>query len=228
MEEKKKLEQATDARHHALLEKMRSLPEEGETTVLLGKEFIVLPKVLPPSEDSVPLIKQLHLRPGDTVLDIGCGSGVLGVFALYHGAARVVGLDLNPNAIENTRRNAEKHGFATQLEARLSDLFEALGPDEVFDVIVANLPFRNKPAADVLEAGMWDTDFNTHVSFFQQAHRFLKAEGRMFMTHASFGDLEAFHRLAQANGFCLTLLEEHPTEENPARIYYAYLLVRAD
>ena len=228
MDPKKSLEQATDERQIALLHKVRALPDEGETVTFRGKRFLVLPNVLPPSDDSVPLIETVQIRPGDVVLDVGCGSGVLGLFALHLGAARVVALDLNPNAIENTRRNADLHGFAARLEARVSDVFAALGPEEVFDVILANLPFRNKPAADVLEAGMWDTDFQTHVRFFEQARRYLKADGRMFMTHASFGDLEAFLALARSNGFFVTLLEQRPMPENPARIYYAYRLDPAD
>jgi len=84
------------------------------------------------------LVKALASRitGSERVLDVGCGSGVLGLCALRLGASTVVGVDIDPHAIEATRRNARLNGFAQLVEATSSPLGEITG---VFDVVVANI-----------------------------------------------------------------------------------------
>lgn len=56
---------------------------------------------------------------GKTVVDFGCGSGILGIAALKLGAARVIGIDIDPQAIQASRDNAERNGVADQIELYL-------------------------------------------------------------------------------------------------------------
>jgi ribosomal protein L11 methyltransferase len=51
-----------------------------------------------------------NLKPGDTVIDYGCGSGVLGIAAARLGAARVDAFDIDPQALIATRDNAAANG----------------------------------------------------------------------------------------------------------------------
>lgn len=53
-----------------------------------------------------------RVAPGQRVLDVGCGSGVLGLCALRLGAARVVAVDIKEAAIAATRRNAALNGMS--------------------------------------------------------------------------------------------------------------------
>ena len=53
---------------------------------------------------------------GRTLIDYGCGSGILGIAALKLGAARVVAVDLDPQALVATRENAARNGVADRLE----------------------------------------------------------------------------------------------------------------
>ena len=46
---------------------------------------------------------------GKEVLDMGCGTGILGIFAAKKGASQVLGIDIEPRAAENARENAEKN-----------------------------------------------------------------------------------------------------------------------
>ncbi|MGL6412928.1 50S ribosomal protein L11 methyltransferase [Aeromonas veronii] len=73
---------------------------------------------------------------GKTVVDFGCGSGILGIAALKLGAARVIGIDIDPQAIQASRDNAARNDVADQIELYLP----ADQPQDVeADVVVANI-----------------------------------------------------------------------------------------
>lgn len=79
-----------------------------------------------------------YLGEGDTVLDTGCGSGILGIAALLLGAKSVTGVDIDELAVKTAIENGRVNGFGepeyTILEGNLTD--KVTGN---FDVIVANI-----------------------------------------------------------------------------------------
>jgi ribosomal protein L11 methyltransferase len=74
-----------------------------------------------------------NLRGGETVLDYGCGSGVLAIAAKRLGAGRVIGVDVDPNALCASRENAELNRVSAQFVAP-----DQL-PEASFDVVLANI-----------------------------------------------------------------------------------------
>lgn len=76
-----------------------------------------------------------------SVVDIGCGTGVLAIAALRLGAARAIGFDFDPLAVEVARRNVERNGGADGLELFQADIFKWAPADEEEkgDVTLANL-----------------------------------------------------------------------------------------
>ncbi|HEU5169044.1 MAG TPA: 50S ribosomal protein L11 methyltransferase [Gemmatimonadales bacterium] len=56
-----------------------------------------------------------HLRPGDRVLDLGSGSGILAIAAVKLGAARATGIEIDPEANEVAERNASRNGVARRV-----------------------------------------------------------------------------------------------------------------
>ncbi len=66
------------------------------------------------------------VQPGMTVIDLGCGSGILGLAALRLGAAVVLALDNDPEAIRATEDNARLNGLEAQVHAHLGSLGELL------------------------------------------------------------------------------------------------------
>jgi len=74
-----------------------------------------------------------HVRGGESVLDYGCGSGILAIAAAKLGAGRVVGVDVDPQAMRASTANATMNG----VDARF------VTPDDLgsgrFDVVVANI-----------------------------------------------------------------------------------------
>lgn len=73
---------------------------------------------------------------GASVLDVGCGSGVLSVIAARRGASRVVAIDVAEAAREATEDNAIRNGVAGRIAAGVTPLCEVEG---VFDLVVANI-----------------------------------------------------------------------------------------
>jgi ribosomal protein L11 methyltransferase len=77
-----------------------------------------------------------ELRAGDTVLDVGTGTGILALGALRVGAARAVGLDIDPVACESARANAARNQLGLGV---LCGGLGALRSEARFDLVVANL-----------------------------------------------------------------------------------------
>jgi ribosomal protein L11 methyltransferase len=73
---------------------------------------------------------------GARVLDVGCGSGILAIAAARLGAAAVLGLDIDPIAVEATVANARRNRLARRIDARQGSLPSGEPP---FDVVLANL-----------------------------------------------------------------------------------------
>lgn len=73
---------------------------------------------------------------GARVLDVGCGSGILAIAAVRLGAARALGVDTDPIAIESTAANARRNGLVRRVRARVGSLPSGEPP---CDVVLANL-----------------------------------------------------------------------------------------
>jgi ribosomal protein L11 methyltransferase len=71
----------------------------------------------------------------ETVVDFGCGSGILGIAALKLGAKRVVGIDIDPQAIQASQDNANRNGVGEKIELYLP----ADQPTLLADVVLANI-----------------------------------------------------------------------------------------
>ncbi|MFH5252052.1 50S ribosomal protein L11 methyltransferase [Burkholderia semiarida] len=73
------------------------------------------------------------VKPGQSVLDYGCGSGILAILAKKCGANPVVGIDIDPQAVESARQNSERN--RAEVTYGLPDAC----PDGEFDIVVANI-----------------------------------------------------------------------------------------
>jgi ribosomal protein L11 methyltransferase len=82
----------------------------------------------------VELVRRMH--GGESVLDVGCGSGVLSVSAARLGAASVTAVDVDDRAVASTRANATRNDVGATVAASTTPVAEVTG---TFDVIVANI-----------------------------------------------------------------------------------------
>ena len=105
---------------------------------------------------------------GCTLLDYGSGSGILSFAALKFGAARAVGVEIDPEALETSRLNAAENGYG-------ADAFTALLPEQeddeaTYPLVVANILAhtlielkeliigRVAPGGRLLMSGVWGED----------------------------------------------------------------------
>jgi SAM-dependent methyltransferase len=96
------------------------------------------PLVFTPTHTSRVLADVLEVRPGDTVLDVGCGSGVLSFVAARLGSSRVVGCDASPDAVAVSRQNAAALGLADRTEFREGNVLEPVR-DVHADVVIGDI-----------------------------------------------------------------------------------------
>ncbi|HEY7659126.1 MAG TPA: methyltransferase domain-containing protein [Actinomycetota bacterium] len=86
--------------------------------------ILVDPGVFAPTHTSRTLAEAIEIEPGDVVIDVGSGSGVLSFVAARLGAGRVVGVDLSEEAVAVARRNAQTLGLTDRVEFRVGNLLD--------------------------------------------------------------------------------------------------------
>ncbi|CAF29610.1 HemK2/MTQ2 family protein methyltransferase [Methanococcus maripaludis] len=108
------------------------------------------PKVYVPAEDSELLIENLVDVKNKTVLDVGTGSGIQAINAVKQGALKVIGIDINPYAVDCAKINSELNEIdSKKLFFKTGDLFKNI--DEKFDVILFNAPYLPTSDEEKLE-----------------------------------------------------------------------------
>lgn len=113
----------------------REVPDPDAVNVMLDPGLAFGTGTHPTTALCLEWLDSLDLR-GKTVIDFGCGSGILAIAALKLGAQSAVGIDIDPQAILASRNNAEQNGVADRLQLFLSDE----KPSELkADVVVANI-----------------------------------------------------------------------------------------
>jgi precorrin-6B methylase 2 len=83
-----------------------------------------VPYVPTPQETVDAMLDMVDLQDGDVVWDLGCGDGRMVVTAAKRKNIRGVGVDIDPERIEESKANAEKAGVQDEVEFRVADLFE--------------------------------------------------------------------------------------------------------
>ncbi|MBC8948522.1 MULTISPECIES: 50S ribosomal protein L11 methyltransferase [Xenorhabdus] len=113
----------------------REVPEPDAVNVMLDPGLAFGTGTHPTTSLCLQWLDGLDLT-GKTVIDFGCGSGILAIAALKLGAKHAIGIDIDPQAIQASRDNAERNGVSDQLTLYLS---KDQPKDFECDIVIANI-----------------------------------------------------------------------------------------
>jgi release factor glutamine methyltransferase len=166
------------------------------------------PEVYEPAEDTFQLLEAIQIKKDESVLEIGTGCGLIALVCAQKGA-NVVCTDINPYAIELTRRNFEKNMSLLKgsLQIREGNLFSVLNKDELFDVIIYNPPYIPTSSTDLIGGSGWfDKSVDGGKDGLKVTRRFIEGlkshltkMGRAYFVFSSLSDQKLLNKIIAEN-----------------------------
>ncbi|WP_095205263.1 methyltransferase [Mesorhizobium carmichaelinearum] len=146
---------------------------------------------------------------GKSILEIGCGFGLPGLYLAKHGAESLVACDIDPKAVTNTLENAERNGIQN-VEVVGSDIFSNITPHRKFDFVFWNYPSIFAPDdyeyRDDLERGAIDPGYRLLNRFLSEGPEFLTESGSILLGFASGARDDLLSEIIHANDLASVLL----------------------
>ena len=160
----------------------------GETGHLYLSE-----NVFQPNLTTKMLAETARIKPGDTVLELGCGVGPLAINAAKIGASKVYALDIMPGACEMAARNVELNGVQDIVTVLNGNLFEPV-PGMKFDVIIDDVSGMSEEVSrispwypdDIPSGGVDGTE--PTVNMLAQARDHLTENGQLYFPLITLSD----------------------------------------
>ncbi len=139
-------------------------------------------EVYPPMEDTFLLLESAEVTPGQRVLEMGSGSGLISVH-LARAGAQMTAADANPKAVECTRANAARNGV--EVSTLVSDLFSNVR--DRFDLILFNPPYLAVDEEGDLEKAWSGGESGVEIlsRFLSEAPPFLSRNGSILLLVSS-------------------------------------------
>jgi ribosomal protein L11 methyltransferase len=171
--------------------------EEGERKVIVLEPGMAFGTGLHPTTRLSLQGLENVLQPGDTLLDIGCGTGILSIAAVLLGADQVLAVDIDDDAVEASRENTIRNHVADKIRVEQGSLERVKilqAETRLPDIIVANIIF---PVLTQL--------------FQEGLETFVKPEGHIILSGVLAEQVDPLLERAEAAGL---MLEEVLSEED--------------
>ncbi|MBD80606.1 MAG: methyltransferase [Crocinitomicaceae bacterium] len=176
-----------------------------------GCKIVVQPRIFHPglffsTKTLIYFLKTIEVS-GKTMLELGCGTGAISVWAAKMGA-EMVASDINPKAIENTRINALNNGVSVKTVQ--SDLFTNLIPNE-YQIVIINPPYYAKSAATIEEQAWYcGVEFEYFHKLFEQLTE-KSVDTVVYMVLSEDCDLEKVYSIAKLYSLSMDIVYRRST-----------------
>ncbi|MDQ7093425.1 methyltransferase domain-containing protein [Desulfosporosinus sp. PR] len=108
-------------------------------------------------------LEAMEIKPGEYVLDAGCGSGLTACHIAKTIGCKIIGIDISPLMVEKARKRAEREGVSHLVKFEVADVYRLPFEDNLFDLVMAESI----------------TVFLDKVKVYREFCRVLKPEGRV-------------------------------------------------
>lgn len=198
-------------------ERCRRIPMQHLTGVqeFMGMTFMVDPQVLVPRMDTETVVETAENlfkeKKGDSILDLCCGSGVIGIsLARKIPKVKVTAVDISPAAVELTRKNAG--ALAVKIDVKQGNLYEPVRKKK-YNMIVANPPYirssviptlmpevKDHEPTEALDGGVDGLDFYRPI--IAEANEHLKKEGLLVLEIGNDQSAQVEQLIMDTEKFC--------------------------
>lgn len=169
-----------------------------ERAEFAGLTFLVTPAVLIPRPETEFLVQQAvwwmkeERRNSPTLLDLGCGSGCVGItLAARFPELEVTLTDVSPAALDVAQLNAERLGVIDRCRFYSGDWFTALKRRERFNMVLCNPPYITRRDDPLLEATVKEHEPSLALFLEEEPEEFFFRLGRKAVSHLHSGGLFA-------------------------------------
>lgn len=194
-------------------------PEQSYSVRYQGKAFEVYPNVFSPRvfPDTYFFADHITIRPGESFLEIGSGTGLIAIMAALRGAGKVTAVDINPTAVTNTMQNVMRHEVKGMFKVLEGDIFDSIAKREKFDTIFWFAPMMHvdmdRRNLSLLEKSVFDPNYEGLRRYLSEAREYLKPNGRLLLGYSpSHGEVDVLRYLAEKNGWEILIIAKEKDE----------------
>lgn len=178
-----------------------------------GFKFTVYPTVFNPStfysgKYFAEFITGLDKLDGKRVLDMGCGTGVVSVFAASKGA-QCLAVDKNPMSVKASLTNSTQNNLKKNIESIESDLFDRIDKSYKFDLIFFNPPYyKGEPKSQMEYALKAGENYEVIKHFIEHSNEYLAENGIIYLIISSDMPVKMVEELFTASGFSFEIVKQ--------------------
>ena len=130
----------------------------------------------------------------------------------------MIATDVNPNAVECARANAERLGVAAKIEVRLVDTknakaFVVIQADERFDLIISNPPWEEGKPKNIDQYALYDPNFELMKSLLIDARSHLTPGGELYLAYGCVTAIRLLEKLAGELDYDYAILDDRKLDE---------------
>lgn len=196
-----------------------AVEREQYTVNIEGHSFVVHLDVFSPKYffDTAFFARELSIKSGEDMLEIGAGTGVTAVLAALRGAGSVTAIDINTLAVVNTKENVQRHNVADVVTVLEGDIYEPIPEGRKFDTIYWNVPFgyvRGEKDLSMLERAVFDPEYQAIKRFIAEAKDYLKSDGRVMIGFSTtLGRFDIVEDCLRQHGFTVRCIAQTESME---------------